>query len=295
MAKLTTARVRVREELSMPKARNGAVQIEFESFGDACPETILLVNGLGSQMTRWPEAFCAKLVAKGYRAIRYDNRDTGLSTWLDGQAYVLADMANDAIAVLDAAGVARAHIAGVSMGGMIVQRVALDHPDRVLSMTSIMSAPSLETLKSTPEAAAVLNVAPPDPRTDYDAFIAHQMANARTIGSPGYPWTDADLRARAENEYRRGFNPSGVARQRNAIGADGDRAPALAGLRIPTVVLHGDADPLVQPLGGEATAAAIPGAELRIVPGMGHDLPPGLHDIFVDAICSAAARAKANA
>src|ERR1700739_2756539 len=122
----------------MPRARNGDVEIEYESFGDGQPETILLVNGLGSQMTRWPEAFCEKLVAKGYRAIRFDNRDTGLSTW-PKEAYTLKDMANDGMGGLDAAGVARAHVAGVSMGGMIVQRMALDHPDRVLSMTSIMS------------------------------------------------------------------------------------------------------------------------------------------------------------
>src|SRR6476620_5626275 len=127
----------------MPRARNGAVEIEYQTFGDDRPETILLVNGLGSQMTRWPEAFCARLVERGYRAIRFDNRDTGLSTWLDGQNYVLADMAAD--------GMARAHIAGVSMGGMIVQRMAIDYPERVLSLTSIMSAPGLETLTSTPE------------------------------------------------------------------------------------------------------------------------------------------------
>jgi len=278
----------------MPRARNGAVEIEYQSFGDDRPETILLVNGLGSQMTRWPEAFCARLVAAGYRAIRYDNRDTGLSSWLDGQKYVLADMANDGMAVLDAAGVDRAHIAGVSMGGMIVQRMAIDHPGRVLSLTSIMSAPSPDTLTSTPEAMAVLNVAPPDPKADFQAFIAHQVANARTIGSPGYPWTEADLRARAEGEYRRGFNPPGVARQRQAIMADGDRIPALNGLSVPTVVLHGEDDPLVQPIGGQATAAAIPGAELRMIPGMGHDLPPGLYDIFVDAILSAVSRAKAT-
>ncbi|MBU1377435.1 MAG: alpha/beta fold hydrolase [Alphaproteobacteria bacterium] len=276
----------------MPKARNGAVELEFETFGDDRPETVLLVNGLGSQMTRWPVDFCEKLVARGYRAIRFDNRDTGLSTW-PTEPYVLADMANDAMAVLDAAGVARAHIAGVSMGGMIVQRMAIDHPDRVRSMTSIMSAPSPATLTSTPEAAAVLNVAPPDPKADHEAFIAHVMRNNRTIGSPAYPWTEAELRERAEGEYRRAFNPPGVVRQRRAIMADGDRVPALKQLKIPTVVLHGTDDPLVQPIGGETTAAAIPGAELRMIPGMGHDLPPGLHEIFADAICAAAARAKA--
>lgn len=279
----------------MPRARNGGVEIEFQSFGDDQPEAILLVSGLGSQMTRWPEAFCEKLVARGYRAIRFDNRDTGLSSWPE-EAYTLADMARDGMAVLDAAGVSRAHIAGVSMGGMIVQRMAIDHPDRVLSLTSIMSAPGARgTLTSTPEAAAVLNVAPPDPKIDFEAFAAHQMRSGRTIGSPAYPWTDAELRARIEAEYRRAFNPAGVVRQRAAIGADGDRTPELRKLDVPTVVLHGTDDTLVQPIGGETTAAAIPGAELRMIPGMGHDLPPGLYDIFVDAILSAVARAKPSA
>ena len=275
----------------MPKARNGAVELEYQTFGDGQPETVLLVNGLGSQMTRWPEAFCDLLVAKGYRAIRMDNRDTGLSSW-PKDAYTLADMARDALAVLDAAGIRRAHIAGVSMGGMIVQRLAIDHPGRVLSMTSIMSAPSGDVV-ATPEAMAVISKPPPSPEADYEIFVAHGMKNARTIGSPGYPWTDAELRQRVIAEHARAFNPAGVGRQRAAIGADGDRTAELRGLTIPTVVLHGAEDPLVQPVGGEATAAAIPGAELRIIPGMGHDLPPGLYDIFLDAICAAASRASA--
>ncbi|TAL34672.1 MAG: alpha/beta hydrolase [Phenylobacterium sp.] len=276
----------------MPKARSGgAVEIEYEVFGDG-PETILLINGLGSQMTRWPEAFCAKLVAKGYRAIRMDNRDTGLSTWFQsGQRYTLKDMAADAMAVLDAVGVAKAHIAGVSMGGMIVQRIAIDYPARVLSLTSIMSAPSGDVV-ATPEAMAVISNPPPDPAADYEAFIAHGMKNARTIGSPAYPWTDEELRARVVAEHARAFNPAGVGRQRQAIGADGDRTPELKTLNVPTVVLHGADDPLVQPVGGVDTANAIPGAELRIIPGMGHDLPPGLYDTFVDAILAAATRAK---
>lgn len=279
----------------MPRAKNGAVEIEYETFGDDRPETVLLVNGLGSQMTRWPVAFCQKLVARGYRAIRFDNRDTGLSTW-PTERYTVHDMAADGVAVLDAVGVERAHIAGVSMGGMIVQKIAIDFPERVLSMTSIMSAPGAQgTLMSTPEASAVLNVPPPDPEADFEAFIAQGMKNARTIGSPGYPWADDELRERCISEYRRAFNPAGVARQRAAIMADGDRTPDLRRLNIPTVVLHGADDPLVQPIGGEATAAAIPGAELRIVPGMGHDLRPGLYDIFIDAIASAAARAKTTA
>lgn len=279
----------------MPRARNGTVELEYQTFGDGQPQTILLVNGLGSQMTRWPEDFCDLLVARGYRAIRFDNRDTGLSTWPE-DAYTLADMGRDAMAVLDAAGVERAHIAGVSMGGMIVQRIAIDHPERVLSLTSIMSAPGARgTLASTPEAAAVLNVAPPDPKADFEAFVAHQMRNGRTIGSPAYPWTDGELRERVESEYRRAFNPAGVVRQRAAIGADGDRTPELQTLDVPTVVLHGTDDPLVQPIGGETTAAAIPGAELRMIPGMGHDLPPALYETFVNAILSAVARAKTSA
>jgi pimeloyl-ACP methyl ester carboxylesterase len=273
----------------MPRAHNGAVELEYETFGGG-PETILLVNGLGAQMTRWPEAFCNLLVARGYRAVRMDNRDAGLSTWMTGP-YTLTDMSDDAFCVLDANGADRAHIAGVSMGGMIVQRMAIDHPERVMSMTSIMSAPGAPgTLTPTPEAAIVLNVPLPDPATDYDAFVAGGMKNARTIGSPGYPWGELELRARVESEYRRAYNPPGVARQMAAIRGDGDRTPALTALTVPTVVLHGADDPLVPPIGGKATAAAIPGAELRMIPGMGHDLPPGLYDIFLDAILSAVSR-----
>jgi pimeloyl-ACP methyl ester carboxylesterase len=281
----------------MPRAKNGAVEIEYETFGDDRPETVLLVNGLGSQMTRWPAAFCEQLVARGYRAIRFDNRDTGLSTWLpDGARYSLSDMAADAAAVLDAAGVARAHVAGVSMGGMIVQKLAIEHPDRVLSLTSIMSATGAAgSLDPAPAAAGVLNTPPPDPTADFEAFVAHGMKNARIIGSPSHPWDEAMLRERVVSEYRRAFNPAGVQRQMGAVRGDGDRTEALKRLKVPTVVLHGAEDPLLQPTAGEATAAAIPGAELRIIPGMGHDLPPGLYDIFVDAITAAAARAKTPA
>lgn len=279
----------------MPKATNGRVEIEYETFGDGAPETVLLINGLGSQMTRWPADFCGRLADRGFRVIRMDNRDTGLSTWLGkDDRYTLKDMAADAIAVLDAVGAQKAHIAGVSMGGMIVQRIAIDYPARVLSLTSIMSAPSGD-VTATPEAMAVITTPPPDPTADFEAFVAHAMKNARTIGSPGYPWGDDELRARVIAEYERAFNPAGVLRQRHAIAADGDRTEELKRISVPTVVLHGADDPLVQPVNGEQTAEAIPGAELRIVPGMGHDLPPGLHDTFIDAITSAAARASTPA
>lgn len=277
----------------MTRTNNGKVELEYEVFGADRAGTILLINGLGSQMTRWPKAFCDRLVARGYRAIRFDNRDVGLSSSLVGESYTLSDMAADAIAVLEAVGASRAHLAGISMGGMIAQRVAIAYPGRVLSLTSIMSASGAPgSLESTPEAAAVLNNPPPDPAADFEAFVEAMVRNARTIGSPAYPWDEGALRDRAIAEYRRAFNPAGTARQRRAIFADGDRTPELRNLTIPTVVLHGAEDPLVKPRGGELTAEAIPGAELRIVPGMGHDLPPSLYDTVVDAICAAAERVE---
>lgn len=277
----------------MPRSRSNGVELEYESHGDPAAPTILLINGLGSQMTRWPVPFCEKLTARGFRVLRFDNRDVGLSTWLpEGSAYDLTDMAADAVAVLDAAGVAKAHIAGVSMGGMIAQLVAADHPDRVLSLTSIMSTTGDPALpQMTAEALKVLTVPAPDPKADLEAYVAHGMRNARTIGSPAYPWEDAMLRERVIAEMTRAYNPPGVARQSAAIRANGDRTAKVRGIKVPTVILHGREDPLVPVTGGEATARAIPGAELRIIPGMGHDLPPSLYDTFVEAITAAAARA----
>lgn len=278
----------------MPKALNGAVQIEFECFGDPADPTILLINGLGSQLTRWPEAFCDLLSDRGYRVIRFDNRDVGKSTWFTvGDRYTLSDMAADAVAVLDAAHVDRAHVAGVSMGGMIAQAVAIEHPERVLSLTSIMSATGAPgTLDPTPQAGEVLTVAPPNPATDYEAFLDHMVRSAITIGSPAYPWPEGALRQRAIDEYERAYNPTGSARQMAAIRGDGDRTERLSRLAAPAIVLHGADDPLVPVAGGEATASAIPRAEFRIVPGMGHDLPPALFQIVADAILNAAARAS---
>lgn len=281
----------------MPKARANGIELYYETFGDPANPPILLINGLGSQMTRWPQAFCEKLTARGYFAIRFDNRDVGLSTWFKaGDAYRLEDMAADAVGLLDALNIAKAHIAGVSMGGMIAQTVAAKHPERVLSLTSIMSAMGdPEGMRSTPEAGAVLNTPAPDPTKDFEAFVAHGMRNARTIGSPGYPWTDEQIRQRITSEYRRAYNPAGVARQLAAIRATGDRTEWCRTITCPTVVLHGEADPLVPLAGGQRTAAAIPDAELRVIPGMGHDLPPALYDTVADAIFAAAARAGAPA
>ncbi|HEX7761743.1 MAG TPA: alpha/beta hydrolase [Caulobacteraceae bacterium] len=280
----------------MARAKSNGVELEFETFGDPARETVLLINGLGSQMTRWPEAFCALLAARGFHAIRFDNRDIGLSTWLSPDAaYRVEDMAADAVAVLDAAGVARAHIVGMSMGGMIAQTVASDYPGRTLSLTSIMSATGNPDLPpSTPAAWAVISQPAPDP-ADREVFLAHAVKNAQVIGSPAYPWPPGALRERAEAELARAFNPAGVGRQMAAIRASGDRRAKVASITAPTVVLHGEVDPLVPVEGGRDTAALIAGAELRVIPGMGHDMPPALYPTFIDAILRAVERAHALA
>jgi pimeloyl-ACP methyl ester carboxylesterase len=273
----------------MPRTSNGAVELEFESLGDDSAEVVLLVNGLGAQMTRWP-GLSEALAARGYRVVRFDNRDVGRSTWPQ-TPYTLSDMAADAIAVLDAANVRRAHVAGVSLGGMIAQRMAIDFPDRVLSMTSIMSATGADLGPlSTPEVSASLARPLPDPRADLEGYLAHSVERARAIGSRLNAFTDEEIRERDRSAFERGYNPAGLARQREAIAADGDRTQALGRLEIPVVVLHGEDDPLVAVRAGRATAEAIPGAELRIVPGLGHDVPPGFYNEFVDAIVAAARR-----
>jgi pimeloyl-ACP methyl ester carboxylesterase len=276
----------------MAKAQSGAVAIEYETFGDPKNDVVLLINGLGSQMTRWPEAFCALLVDKGLFVIRFDNRDVGLSSWLgEGDKYSVADMAADAAAVLDAVGKPAAHIVGISMGGMIAQEFAATYPERTLSLTSIMSNTGNPDLPQ-PTAAAMdsLNARPANPS---DAnFIDDTVKRALVIGSPAYPWPDGALAARARAEADRAFNPPGVARQMAAIRASGDRRAKLATINIPTMVLHGADDPLVPVAGGRDTAANIRDAELRIIPGMGHDLPPALYATFVETIERAIARAR---
>jgi pimeloyl-ACP methyl ester carboxylesterase len=279
----------------MAKAQSGDIAIEYETFGDPAHKAVLLINGLGSQMTRWPEAFCALLVAEGLFAVRFDNRDVGLSSWVtDGRKYLVADMAGDAAAVLDAVGKRAAHIVGISMGGMIAQEFASAFPARTLSLTSIMSATGNPDLpQPTPAAMETLNARPSNPSDPN--FIADTVARALAIGSPAYPWPEGALAARARAEAVRAFNPPGVARQMGAIRASGDRRPRLKTITAPTVVLHGADDPLVPVAGGRDTAANIPGAELRVIEGMGHDMPPALYGIFLDAIGRAVERAHAAA
>jgi pimeloyl-ACP methyl ester carboxylesterase len=278
----------------MARAKAGDIELEYQTFGDPAHEAVLLINGLGSQMTRWPEPFCALLVARRLFVIRFDNRDVGLSTWIeDGRKYTARDMAGDAAAVLDAVGKDAAHVVGISMGGMIGQEFAAAYPDRTLSFTSIMSNSGNPGLpQPTPEAMDSMNARPTDPSDP--SFIADSVKRALVIGSPAYPWPEGALAARARAEADRAFNPAGVARQMAAIRASGDRRAKLKAITAPTVVLHGADDPLVPVEGGCDTAANIAGAELRVIPGMGHDLPPALFATFVEAIGRAVERAHAS-
>lgn len=278
----------------MPQAPSNGIMLEYEVHGPVAGEPVLLIMGLGAQMTRWPAPLYEKLAARGLKVIRFDNRDVGLSAKMDAApTYLLSDMAADAVGLLDHLGIARAHVVGASMGGMIAQLVAADYPDRVLSLTSIMSSTGNPALpRAAPEALAVLSNRPPDPNVDIEAFLDASVKSARVIGSPGYPFDEEFLRARSLNDYKRCYHPSGFARQYAAILASGDRREKLKGITAPTVVLHGKDDPLVPLAGGEDTAAHIPGADLRVVPGMGHDIPPGLYDTVVDAIMAAVARSQ---
>jgi pimeloyl-ACP methyl ester carboxylesterase len=284
----------------MPRARANGIEIEYESFGREGDPVVLLVMGLGGQLTLWPEPFCEGLAARGFRVIRYDNRDVGKSTHfveagvpdipaLMGQAmrgelvetpYALTDMAQDAVGLLDALGVDRAHIVGASMGGMIAQLVAAHHPTRTSSLTSIMSSTGRRDLPpGRPEAMAALMTPPPgDSREDR---IAASMRTWRIIGSPGYPATDAELRADAERDIDRApYEPTGTARQMAAILVAPPRNDILKSVTAPSLVIHGADDPLVPVEAGQDTAAAIPGAALIVVPGMGHDVTVSLTPVL---------------
>jgi pimeloyl-ACP methyl ester carboxylesterase len=279
------------------------ISITYEDKGPRDAPVILLVMGLGGQLTLWPDEFVDALNDRGFRTIRYDNRDVGLSTRFDAAgvpnlkwmfvkaaiglpvrgAYGLADMAADGMALLDALGVERAHIVGASMGGMIAQHIAARYPDRVLSLTSIMSTTGNRRLpRARKEAMQVLANRPMG--GDPEEMIAYSVRAARVIGSPGYPAEEDRLQRRVRADYERGFYPQGVARQMAAIVADGDRRAMLKGVKAPTLVIHGEDDPLVPLAGGRDTAASIAGARLMTIPGMGHDLPLALVDTLTGAI-----------
>jgi pimeloyl-ACP methyl ester carboxylesterase len=297
--------------MKMAKMNLGAVSLEYDTFGDKNDETILLIMGLGGQMILWENDFCNGLASRGFHVIRFDNRDVGLSTWfdeagvpdvakvfLDGMAglpvdsaYTLDDMADDCVGLLRGLGIERAHIAGGSMGGMIAQAMAINHPDVTRSLTSIMSTTGRPGLPGpTPDAAAVLATPPPETR---DEFITEAIRRDRVIGSPDFPPTDEFLAARAARGYDRAFHPTGTARQLAAVAAHGDRTERLQKLTVPTLVIHGDKDPLIPIASGQATHEAISGSEFLTLEGMGHDMPRPLWPQIIDGICRAAARAKA--
>jgi pimeloyl-ACP methyl ester carboxylesterase len=263
----------------MATARNGDVELYYETFGSPSDPTLLLVNGFGSQCINYDEPWCEKFVAEGYQVVRFDNRDVGLSSQLDGQTYSLHDMADDAVAVLDALGVERAHVHGVSMGGMIVQWLAVDHPDRLRSMTSVMSTTGEpEYGQSAPEAVAALTTPPATTREGY----LDQMVEARRIYGSKPEWVDeAEVRAKVGRAYDRGLHPEGLRRQMHAIVNDSGRAEALPTVTVPTLVMHGSRDTLIDPSGGRRTAELIPGAKFVLIEGMGHDYPPAVWDRWV--------------
>ena len=281
------------------KIRANGIDIEIEDSGpdpSGLPRpAVLLIMGLGMQLVAWPPALVQALVDAGFRVIRVDNRDIGLSQKFDhlgkpnlvwasikyklGLAvkspYSLHDMAADALAVLDALQVDKAHVVGVSMGGMIAQRIALAAPARVLSLTSIMSSSGARGLpQAEPRVMRVLLSRPAG--SDANSVVNHYVRLFKAIGSPGFPVDDSELRERIALGVKRSFHPAGVLRQMAAIVADSRRATELAGLRVPTLVLHGKADPLVPFACGEDTARRIPGARLVGIEGMGHDLPTGV-------------------
>ncbi|MCW2985738.1 MAG: alpha/beta fold hydrolase [Conexibacter sp.] len=270
----------------------------YETFGDPSAPPVLLIMGLGTQMIAWDTRFCEDLADRGFFVVRFDNRDTGRSTRLDGApvpklreialrriarpAYKLADLALDTVGLMDVLEIERAHVVGVSMGGMIAQTVAARHPGRVRSLTSIMSntggrfsgQPALKTYP------VLLGKSP----ADREAFIEHGAKTWGIIGSPGFERDELELREMIALSFDRGASPAGTARQLGAIIASGDRRRELRGVQAPTLVIHGEADKLVSPSGGRATAKAIDGARLITIPGMGHDLPKDAWPQIIGAI-----------
>ena len=277
----------------MPSIAANGIQIEYETFGNSSSRPLLLIIGLGAQMIHWDADLCKDLAARGHYVIRFDNRDVGLSTKFAETGipdlpeifgkllrsekvkppYTLDDMADDAVALLDGLNIPKAHVCGMSMGGMIAQTIAVRRPERVLSLISIYSTtgnPKLPQAK--PEIINLLITPPPIER---QAFIEHMLVVFKTISGPGFPPDEAWTRKIIGEGYDRSFYPEGMARQFVAILSQRNRAPALSSVRVPALVIHGTSDPLVPMEGGKDTARAIPRAELMLIEGMGHDLPHG--------------------
>jgi pimeloyl-ACP methyl ester carboxylesterase len=280
----------------MSTAHVNGVDLEYVTLGDPSDPALLLVMGLGGQLIAWPQGFVDGLQARGFFLVRFDNRDCGLSTKFEGVPdiaalfvgeaasvpYRMEDLADDAAALLRHLGLARAHVVGVSMGGMIVQALAIHHADQLLSVASIMSTTGDRSVGA-PTGEAMTALLRPVATSRQEAIEA-SLEGSRVIGSPEYPSDEEYLRQRAAAAYDRSYCPEGTARQLGAILASPDRTEGLRGVRLPFLVIHGEADPLVTLSGGQATAAAVPGAKLITVPGMGHDLPEALWGDITDAI-----------
>ncbi|MGY1809595.1 alpha/beta fold hydrolase [Blastococcus sp. SYSU D00669] len=293
-------------EPGIQRAEVGGLELAFETFGDRSDPPVLLVMGLATQMIGWPDEFCRGLADRGLFVVRFDNRDIGLSTHLDDRGvpdlgavlggdrstvpYALADLADDTVGLLDALGLDSAHVVGASMGGMIAQLVAIRHPARVRSLTSIMSTTGDPAVGTPSEAGMGVLFAPP--ATDRGSAVQRAVDTYRVIGSPGFELDEAAVRERAGLSYDRRYNPAGVARQLAAILSTPDRTADLAAVGVPALVVHGAEDALVDVSGGRATAAAIPGAELLVVDGMGHDLPRAVWPELTDRIAGLVQRAE---
>ena len=286
----------------MPRIQSNQIEIEYEQFGPASGDPLLLIMGLGAQMIHWDEAFIGLFVDRGYQVTRFDNRDVGLSTKLEaagpanvlevmrqareGQSpdvpYTLDDMADDTAGLLDGLEIDAAHVVGASMGGMVAQALAIRHPARVRSLVSIMSStgnPELPPAK--PDAMALL-MRPP--AQDRETAIEYNIEGRRMLSGPAHPFDEERARMNAERAYDRCFYPAGQGRQTAAIMAHGSRTEALSKLDVPTLVIHGDCDPLVPIEAGQDTARCVPGADLLVVEGMGHDLHPAVWPRIVDSI-----------
>jgi pimeloyl-ACP methyl ester carboxylesterase len=294
------------ESSGVQQARVGELEIAYETFGKPDDIPVLLVMGLATQMVGWPDDFCRGLAERGLFVVRFDNRDIGLSTHMDDAGapdimtvlggdhssvpYGLADLADDTAGLLDVLGLGSAHVIGASMGGMVAQLVALRHPARVRSLTSIMSTTGDPAVGGPAEAAMAVLLAPP--ATDREGAVQRAVDTYRVIGSPGFEFDETGLRDRAGLSFDRAYDPAGVARQLAAILTTADRTPDLAGITAPSLVIHGAEDALVNVSGGRATAAAIPGAELLVVDGMGHDLPREMWPEILERITGLIARAE---
>ena len=292
----------------MPNVHANGIDIEYDEFGNPSDPALLLIMGFTAQMIAWDEAFCRQLADRGFRVIRFDNRDVGLSSKIEGgpqpdieaaqagdgssASYGIDDMAADAAGLLDALGIPAAHIVGASMGGFIAQTFAINHPDKTLSVCSIMSSTGNPDVGQ-PSEAAMAALMTPQPQSREEA-LDRAVEVQKIIGAPGFPFDEARIRDRAARAYDRMFYPPGILRQMMAIGTQPDRTEALASVTAPALVSHGAADPLVNPSGGEATAKAIPGADLLMVEGMGHDLPEGAWPEIIDAITGNARKAGAK-